>query len=321
VQAVIARQGPLVGKTVKETRFRTRYGAAVIAVHREGKRVHEHPGNVKLQAGDVLLLEAGPSFITKNAGENDKSFVLLAEVEDSAPPRLRMLLPALLIASGMLAVFMAGLTSLLVSGLAASILMVALGILSEEEARAAVNWEIYITIASAFGIGTALLNSGVADAIAKFMVNIGQGIGIGDAGLVGAVYFATFLISNVLTNNAAAALLFPIAMNAAEQTGASRVTMSYALMLGASASFMSPYSYTTNLLIFGPGGYRTMDFVKFGSPMQVILWILSVLYLSVIKPWYVSWLATAFFLLFVILVRVGAASVGATLWLDKKPGK
>ena len=94
VQAVIARKGPLVGKTVKEVRFRTRYGAAVIAVHREGKRIHDHPGTIKLQAGDVLLLEAGPTFIERNK-DNDRSFALLAEVDNSAPPRLRFLIPAL----------------------------------------------------------------------------------------------------------------------------------------------------------------------------------------------------------------------------------
>jgi len=126
------------------------------------------------------------------------------------------------------------------------------------------------------------------------------------------------LLQNVVTNNAAAALLFPIAMNAAEQTGVSRLTMSYALMLGASASFMSPYGYTTNLLIFGPGGYRTMDFIKFGTPMQVVLWILSVIYLTVIKSWYISWVATGVCLFVIALSRVGAASMGS-LWPRKNP--
>lgn len=103
VEAVIARRGPLVNKTIKQVRFRTRYGAAVIAVHRDGARVHEHPGRIRLQAGDVLLLEAGPTFI-KGSYDNDKSFSLLAEVEDSAPPRLKLLIPALLLTFGMLAV-------------------------------------------------------------------------------------------------------------------------------------------------------------------------------------------------------------------------
>jgi uncharacterized protein with PhoU and TrkA domain len=103
VEAVIARRGDLVGKTVKQVRFRTRYGAAVIAVHRNGKRIHEHPGRIKLQAGDVLLLEAGNTFI-KGSADRDRSFVLLAEVEDSKPPRLHLLIPAILIIVAMLAV-------------------------------------------------------------------------------------------------------------------------------------------------------------------------------------------------------------------------
>jgi uncharacterized protein with PhoU and TrkA domain len=178
VEAVVARRGPLVGKSVKEVRFRTRYGAAVIAVHREGKRVHDHPGKIKLQAGDVLLLEAGPTFIRKSV-DHDRSFALLAEVQDSAPPRLSLLIPALVITAAMLVVFTAGVASLLVCALVASILMVALGILSEQEARDAVNWEIFITIAAAFGIGTALVNSGVAGGIASFLVDVGEAVGMG----------------------------------------------------------------------------------------------------------------------------------------------
>ena len=255
VQAVIARKGPLVGKNVKDVRFRTRYGAAVIAVHREGKRVHQHPGKIKLQSGDVLLLEAGPAFISANAN-NSRAFTLLSEVEDSAPPRLSHLLPALFLTILMLAVFTAQVTDLLVCGLVAAILMVCFGILSQQEARDAVNWEIYTTIACAFGIGTALTNSGVAGGVAIFLVRIGEAIGIGSAGLFGSVYFATFLISNVVTNNAAAALIFPIGMDAAEQTGTDITLMSYCIMLGASASFMSPFGYTTNIMVYGPGGYK-----------------------------------------------------------------
>lgn len=311
VQAVIARKGPLVGKTIKSVHFRTRFGAAVIAVHRGGSRVHEHPGNVKLQGGDVLLLEAGPSFVAKNA-DNDRSFALLAEVADSAPPRLKLLVPSLIIATLMLVVFIADLTSLLVSGLVASVCMVGFGILSEQEARDAVNWEVYITIASAFGIGRALVNSGIADAMANFLVNIGTSIPLGDAGLLGAVYFATFLVSNVVTNNAAAALLFPIALNAAEQTGTDRILMSFSLMLGASASFMTPFGYTTNLLIYGPGGYKYNDFLKFGTPMQLVLLLLSTLFLVVANVWWISWIASALVLGVVVLLRLGLSSCFAS---------
>lgn len=178
VQAVIARQSPLVGKTVKETRFRTRYGAAVIAVHREGKRILDHPGKIKLQAGDVLLLEAGSTFIGKSA-ENERSFALLSEVKDSAPPRLGQLIPALVITFVMLLVVTIGLVKLLISALFASILMVMMGILSEQEARDAINWDVYVTIAAAFGIGTALVNSGVAGAVAGALVQLAGVLGMG----------------------------------------------------------------------------------------------------------------------------------------------
>eukprot|EP00957_Ditylum_brightwellii_P087170 6634668-Ditylum_brightwellii.AAC.1 len=156
----------------------------------------------------------------------------------------------------MLAVVTAGLTELIIAALIASGIMIAIGILSQQEARDAINWDVYVTIASAFGIGTALTNSGLAGLVASGLVSLGEGLNIGDAGLFGSVYFATFLISNVVTNNAAAALIFPIAIDAAEQFGTDILLMSYCVMLGASASFMSPFGYTTNLLIYGPGGYK-----------------------------------------------------------------
>lgn len=178
VEAVVARRGALAGKTVKEVRFRTRYGAAVLAVHREGNRIHEHPGRIKLQAGDVLLLEAGPTFI-KGSAQNDRAFSLVAEVEDSAPPRLQLLIPALIITIAMLAVATAGIASLLVCGMVAAICMAALGILSEQEVRDALNWEVYTVIGAAFGIGTALEESGVAQVVADFLVSLGTSVGTG----------------------------------------------------------------------------------------------------------------------------------------------
>jgi di/tricarboxylate transporter len=289
VQAVVARKGPLVGKTVKEVRFRTQYGAAVIAVQREGQRVHEHPGQIKLQAGDVLLLEAGPSFMA-NKVQQDRSFALVAEVQDSAPPRLRMLIPAVVLMVGAYAAYMAKLSTLFGTAMVAAILMVALGVLSESEARAAIQWEIYLTIASGFGIGTALVNSGVAGAVANFLVKIGDGVGIGDAGILGAVYISTVLISQLVANNAAAALIFPIAMDAAEQTGTDMVLMSFTIMLAASAAFMTPFGYQTNLMVMGYGGYNTKDYIVFGTPMQLVLWIATTIYL--VTPAWICWVVT-----------------------------
>lgn len=159
-------------------------------------------------------------------------------------------------------------SNLFVLGLIASIVMVSVGILSQQECRDAVNWEIYIIIASAYGIGSALTASGLANVLANFLVAIGTGIGIGAAGVYGAVYLATFLISQIVTNNAAAALMFPIAIETANQVeGVDNVTMAYCLMLSASASFMSPFGYQTNMLVYGPG-VRTL-FETNGKPLFV----------------------------------------------------
>jgi TrkA-C domain len=178
VQAVVARSGPLVGKTVREVAFRTTYGAAVISVHRNGNRIHDHPANIKLHAGDVLLLEAGPTFFKRTASDHH-IFALLAEVQDSAPPRLRYLVPAVVIVVTMLAVYTAEVASLLVCALMAAILMVAIGLLSEHEVRDAVDWPLFVAIAAAFGISNALTNSGVAQGVANFLLSIGNAIGIG----------------------------------------------------------------------------------------------------------------------------------------------
>ncbi len=182
VQAVVAKPGPLVGKTVREIHFRTIYGAAVISVRREGRRVHEHPGNIKLHAGDVLLLEAGPTFLKRSAN-NDHAFALLAPVKDSAPPRWKYLIPAIVILLAMLIVsgFDLDPAPLLVCAVFAGIVMVAIGLLSPQEARDAIDWQLYVAIACAFGISQALTNSGLAKVVASFLITIGEGVGIGGA--------------------------------------------------------------------------------------------------------------------------------------------
>ena len=181
--------------------------------------------------------------------------------------------------------------------------MVMVGVLSEAEARAAVRWEIYLTIAPAFGVGQALINSGVAGTLAAFLVRVGEAMGIGDAGLLGSVYLATVLMSQVVANNAAAALIFPIAMGAAEQAGISLELMSFAIMLAASAAFMTPFGYQTNLMVMGPGGYSTADFLIFGSPMQIVLLVVSTIALVTQKLWYLVWLASLGILVAVSVLR------------------
>ena len=191
---------------------------------------------------------------------------------------------------GAYASYMAKLAALWGCAMVAAILMIALGIMSESEARSAIKWDIYTTIASAFGIGTALVNSGVAKFVANLLVDIGNAIGMGEAGLLGAVYLSTVLLSQVVANNAAAALIFPIAMDAAKTSRTDFTLMAYTIMLAASAAFMTPFGYQTNLMVMGPGGYTTKDFLIFGTPMQIVLLIATTIFL--VAPFWASWVVS-----------------------------
>jgi di/tricarboxylate transporter len=178
VQAVVARGSPLVGQTVKSAHFRSRYGGVVIAIQRGSERVHELPARVKLQTGDVLLVEAGPNFVDKQ-GTDYRTFALVSEVENSSPPRPRLFLlcAALIVAS--LSVAGLEIRSLLVTAGIVGIVMVALGVVTQQEARDCLQWDLYVAIASAFGIAEAMENSGVAGGVATFLVNVGAWLGIG----------------------------------------------------------------------------------------------------------------------------------------------
>ena len=242
-----------------------------------------------MQAGDVLLLDTGSSFL--RLYKADPAFALVSEIENSAPPQFDKLLPACGTAVVMIAVFVAGALDLFVAALLASGIMLATGCLTQNAARGAVKWEVITTIAAAFGISACMEATGVASAIATTLVGGASGIGAGTPGVLIAVYIATFFLCNVVGNNAAAALMYPIAAGAAEQQVIDRDQMAYLLMLAASASFMSPFGYQTNLMVYGPGGYVFADFLRFGVPMQVVQMIVSVGVVLLGDLWWVGWVA------------------------------
>ena len=154
--------------------------------------MHEHPANVKLQTGDVLLIEAGVSFVKKQAN-NYRTFALLSEVENSAPPRPRLFLVCVALIIVMLATSAVDLMSLLVTASIAGIIMVALGVVTQQEARDAVQWDLFVVVASAFGVAAAMINSGVAKGLATSLVFVGKSLKIGGK-------FATFRIRRPALN-------------------------------------------------------------------------------------------------------------------------
>ena len=308
VEVVLALRSNMVGKTVREIKFRTRYEAAIIAVHRQGHRVISRIGDIELSAGDVLILETGPNFVLRH--RDDPNFLLVAEIKDSEPPRFEKFYVAVAAIIGMMVAYLifSNYISLVVPAIFAAAIMIVFGCLTVARARAAVSWDVIVTIACAFGISTALQNTGTANAIGEGIVNLASITGTGFVGILTCVYLATFLISIVVANNAAAVLMFPIAVRALEGVSCSNpdlciTQMMYILMLAASSSFSTPFGYQTNMMVLNCGNYVFLDFIKFGFPMQFWQMVFSVVFVYYLDYWYLTWIGAIGMFVCVVVVR------------------
>ena len=273
VEAVVAHGSPLAGKTVRDAAFRTHYRAAIIAVHRNGARLGGKIGDIELRFGDTLLLETQPTFI--DAYRNDRSFALVSQVTRSTPVRHERGGIAVLLLVTMIGANAFGWMNLFTAGLVCAGAMLATNCLTGAEARRALELNVLLAIAASFSVGKALEITGAAQFLGENLVHITAPLG--KLGTMGGVYLAVMVLTELVTNNAAAALLLPVAIAAGETAGIPLKPMCYIVMFAASASFMTPIGYQTNLMVYGPGGYRFGDFIRFGAPLQIVLAIVTVL--------------------------------------------
>jgi di/tricarboxylate transporter len=283
VEAVVSPTCPLVGRSVREGRFRSRYDAVVIAVHRNGERIRSKIGDIVLRAGDTLLLETHPQFLNYN--RNSRDFLLTSELTASSPRRHHRAFVALSILAGMVALAgLEGVTGLglLTLALIAGALMVATGCCSIEQARRNIDWPVLLAIGAALGLGRAMETSGLAEAVARHL------LGTASSGhpwvVLGLVYALTLLFTEVATNNAAAVLIFPVAHAAATGLGVSFMPFALAVAVAASSGFATPLGYQTHLMVYGPGGYRFSDFVRVGLPLDLIVGAVTVGLLPLVFP-------------------------------------
>lgn len=275
VEAVVSRTNPLIGKTVKEGRFRSVFNAVVIAVARDGHRITDKKiGDIELQAGDTLLLEAHRSF--QEQYKNSREWILLSAVHDSTPMRHERAIIAVAILVGMVLLAVFGEkwgVSMIHSAALAAGLMLMTRCCSGAQARSSVDWQVLIAIAGGFGLGKAMETSGAAGVIAERLIALAQGNAWVTLGMV---YLVTMLLSEILSNNAAAMLVFPIAMGAAEKIGADPLPFAINIMMAASACFMTPIGYQTHMMVMGPGGYRFADFTRVGFPLNFAVMAVTV---------------------------------------------
>lgn len=283
VEAVVSDASPVVGKTVRASRFRNRYDAAVIAVCRNGVRLPGKIGDIALRPGDTLLLQAHADFVVRH--RNNRDFLLIAAVEGSRPVRHDRAWIALAVTGAMIAAAsLAEVTGFGVFGAAllAAALMGVTGCLSAEQARRSLELRVLIAIVAALFLGRALEQTGVAQTVAGLL--IGGLRDFGPWGVLFGVYLMTLVFTELVTNNAAAALSFPIAHAAATALDVSLLPFAIAIAIAASAGFASPMGYQTHLMVYGPGGYRFSDFMRLGAPLDVLCMAIAVGLIPLVYP-------------------------------------
>jgi di/tricarboxylate transporter len=270
-EAVISNTSPLIGKTVREGHFRSVYNAAIIAVSRNSEKINKKIGDIKLHAGDTLLMVSHPEFVEQQ--HNSRDFFLVSGLGDVQTVRNERAPLAIIILFAMVTVTALGWLSMLKAAMLAAGLMIITRCTTGRIARRAVDWQVLVVIAASFGIAGAMQNSGAASAIAHWLVSYAQGMPWLSLAFVFAV---TALFSAMATNNAAAVIMFPIAISTAEGLGVSFLPFAVTIMVAASASFATPIGYQTNLMVYGAGGYRFKDYLYFGAPLTLLVGIVTV---------------------------------------------
>ena len=299
-EAVLSRTSPLIGLTVRGAEFRQRYNAAVVAVHRNGERLTNKVGSIRLEPGDTLLLQTRNEFV--EAQRNSRDFYLVSRVGGTTARRHdRALLAGLLFAGLILWLTVSSLfpaciawgnwTSKEIHAIAAIAVVLAMIVtrcLTSSEARSAIDLQVLLTIGAALGIGEALDSSGAAAWLAGVLVDGTNALGIGADWkpfvLLALVYMISQLFTETITNVAVAATMIPIAVGIADVGTYDPRPFIVAVTLSASLSFVTPIGYQTNLMVMGPGGYQPRDYWRAGWPLSLLLTALALWWIPLLWP-------------------------------------
>jgi len=282
-EAVIAPRFPAVGKTIPEFNFYEHYQAVVLAIHRNGERITSNMDKLKLKPGDNLVLLTTEKFI-QNWGDS-KIFYLTSYIRDYRSTGtfwkkwLAFIILLAMIVGTTLGKFITSTERITFDmfyfAAIAAVLLIWMKIMPHQKYTKAISWDVLITIASAFALSKAMQNSGTAEAIARTTINFSRAFG--PIGILAALYLLTTIFTEIITNNAAAALVFPIALSAAQQLGIDPKPFFVTIAIAASASFSTPIGYQTNLIVQAIGNYKFRDYLKIGLPLNFLAFILSML--------------------------------------------
>jgi di/tricarboxylate transporter len=271
--AVVGPSSPLVGSTLREAEFRSRYQGAVLGIHRSGAPIRAKLGAVRLHIGDMLLVLADEGFHEQWRDRPD--FLLIGRRGGLAPTSTAQAWIVAAILGAVVIGNAVGLVPILQATLVGAFLLVALRVLTMTEARRAIDMDVIVLIAASFGLGRALEVTGLASAAAEGM--LAPFLGLGTMGAVLGILLATIVLTELITNNAAVVLMFPIAMVAAETHALDARALALSLAIASSASFLTPIGYQTNTMVFGPGGYRFGDYIRLGLPLTILVLVVLML--------------------------------------------
>ncbi len=272
VEAVVSVSSPLVGRSIRESNFRSAYDAAVIAVHRNAERVPGKIGEIVLQPGDTLLMQCAPEFIQHHHDSAD--FYLASELPGTEQPRFDRAWVALLVLGGLILSVSTGLLPITLGGFVAVAVLIATRCITATKARQSVQWNVLIVIACGLGIASAMEKTGAAAAVASLLVSFLRDVG--PFGALLAIYILCVVLAEFLQHSAAVAMMFPIAVATANQVGSDPRPFVIAVAIACTCCFASPVAYQTHLIVYGAGGYRFRDFVRVGLPLNAICLVVAV---------------------------------------------
>ena len=279
IEVVIGPNSRLRGKSLKDVFFNRTYNASVIGLHRGGEPLRGGLGRMPLQMGDTLILLADIGF--RRIWQESDDFMMVSPIRDDlynrkwAPLCFALLIPMIVLPSFELMPIFA-------TALAVALIFSWLKILDSKQVMQCIDWGVLLAIGASFGISKALVSSGAAQSLATYILKWSELVG--PIGALFLIYFFTNILTEVITNNAAAALSMPVALTCAERLHLNTLPVCIVVAIAASSCFATPIGYQTNMMVYGPGGYRYTDFMKIGAPLNILFAIVTCLLVPLIWP-------------------------------------
>ncbi|MFD1065872.1 SLC13 family permease [Oceanobacillus locisalsi] len=274
VEAVVSDQSFLLSKTIKQSTFRSRYDAGVIAVHRNNERIKSKVGDIVLKPGDTLLLLAGPDFVAQYRRSNDFFVVSALDTPEALKQSTKKGWFSIIMLLVMIGTVTLGWLDMFKAMALTVLVFLVAKIITPQEAKKYIHFHVLLLIASSFGIGAAMRKTGLAEWTADVLLDIGKPFGL--LVMLFMIYLLTNLFTELVTNSTAAVMMLPIGIEMAQSLQVDPTGIAVVIAVAASASFVTPIGYQTNLIVYGPGGYTFMDYVRAGLPLSLIVMLTSV---------------------------------------------